>query len=481
MTRFGTLFDETGNRSAIVAQSPAQAPAQPAYANDDVVTGSVGQAPAYRTPSVTSNTLPPAPGAVVSNAPFQRSPLAGADPYATPSSVAPLPPGPASTAALPPLGAAPQQAALAPVPTAPRAAGWSAEGGSAVMLRQGETIATLAQRYGVPEKAIRAANGLTASSMVQPGQQIVIPTYSSGGGQVASAAPVGQLAPAPVGGTAPGPATLGQLPASGAPAQMASAGGATVYTVQPGDSLGKIANRHGMKSADLARANGIDPSAPIRIGQKLTIPGAAGQGTQVAALPTTTMTDAPQPAAVPRLPAVTQPGQPATQPMTAQPVQQPAAPAQPAPQQQAALQPAPAPTAVPQSGGVESAKSGSFRWPVRGRVISGFGAKANGERNDGINIEVPEGTPIKAAEGGTVIYAGNELKGYGNLVLVKHPNGFVSAYAHASEILVRRGDTIMRGQTLGKVGATGSVSRPQLHFEIRNGNRPVDPLPHLNG
>ena len=131
--------------------------------------------------------------------------------------------------------------------------------------------------------------------------------------------------------------------------------------------------------------------------------------------------------------------------------------------------------------GVESSKVGSFRWPVRGRVISGYGAKASGERNDGINIEVPEGTPIKAAEGGTVIYAGNELKGYGNLVLIKHPSGFVSAYAHASEILVKRDDVIMRGQTIGKVGATGNVSRPQLHFEIREGNRPVDPLPHLSG
>ncbi|WP_210215648.1 peptidoglycan DD-metalloendopeptidase family protein [Mongoliimonas terrestris] len=461
MTRFGTLFDETGNRSQIVAQAPQPAAAAPTY-NDDMVTGSVQSGGGYRAPAVTSGTLPPAPGAVVSNAPYQNSPLAGSDPYAQPTSVAPLPPvgGAPSVATLPPV-------APGAVATVPRAAGWSPDGGTTVTLRQGETIADLSRRYGVPEKSLRAANNLTASSAVQPGQQIVIPTFSSGG------APAAVATTQPT--TAPGAGTLGQMPGSGA-TQTATAGQGSLYTVQPGDSLGKIANRNGMKSTELARANGIDPAAPIRIGQKLTIPVPGQPNTQVAAVATNTLTDASlQPAAVPRLPAVT-PGQPAVPAAT---VQQPPASAPPV-QQQAAVQPT-KPREVEQSGGVESAKAGNFRWPVRGRVISGFGAKASGERNDGINIEVPEGTPIKAAEGGTVIYAGNELKGYGNLVLVKHPNGFVSAYAHASEILVQRGDTVMRGQTLGKVGATGSVNRPQLHFEIRNGNRPVDPLPHLNG
>jgi murein DD-endopeptidase MepM/ murein hydrolase activator NlpD len=123
----------------------------------------------------------------------------------------------------------------------------------------------------------------------------------------------------------------------------------------------------------------------------------------------------------------------------------------------------------------------SFRWPVRGRVITGFGSKPNGAQNDGINLAVPEGTPIKAADDGVVAYAGNELKGYGNLVLIRHSNGFVSAYAHASEIMVKRGDSIKRGQVIAHAGQTGNVTSPQLHFEIRKGSTPVDPTQYLGG
>ncbi|MGA7000635.1 MAG: M23 family metallopeptidase, partial [Pseudolabrys sp.] len=123
----------------------------------------------------------------------------------------------------------------------------------------------------------------------------------------------------------------------------------------------------------------------------------------------------------------------------------------------------------------------AFRWPVRGRVIAGFGSKPNGTQNDGINLAVPEGTPIKAADDGVVAYAGNELKGYGNLVLIRHSNGFVSAYAHASELMVKRGDTIKRGQVIAHAGQTGNVTSPQLHFEIRKGSTPVDPTQYLGG
>ncbi|MGE0753172.1 MAG: murein hydrolase activator EnvC [Variibacter sp.] len=122
----------------------------------------------------------------------------------------------------------------------------------------------------------------------------------------------------------------------------------------------------------------------------------------------------------------------------------------------------------------------SFRWPVRGRVIAGFGPKTTGQQNDGINLAVPEGTSVKAAEDGVVAYAGNELKGYGNLVLIRHSNGYVTAYAHASSIKVKRGDSVKRGQIIALAGQTGSVSSPQLHFEIRKGSSPVDPMPLLN-
>jgi murein DD-endopeptidase MepM/ murein hydrolase activator NlpD len=123
----------------------------------------------------------------------------------------------------------------------------------------------------------------------------------------------------------------------------------------------------------------------------------------------------------------------------------------------------------------------TFRWPVRGKVITSYGAKTNGKSNDGINLAVPEGTPVKAAEDGVVAYAGNELKGYGNLVLVRHSNGYVTAYAHASELMVKRGDNIKRGQVIAKSGQSGEVGSPQLHFEIRKGSSPVDPLQFLNG
>ncbi len=149
---------------------------------------------------------------------------------------------------------------------------------------------------------------------------------------------------------------------------------------------------------------------------------------------------------------------------------EPAQSAQPAPVQP--VQSAKAPAASP-------AEEATFRWPVRGRIISDFGVKPGGSKNDGINLAVPSGTDIKAAEDGTIVYAGNELKGFGNLVLIRHDNGWVSAYAHNKELKVRRGDVVRRGQTIAMAGATGSVTQPQLHFELRKDNKPVDPMKHL--
>lgn len=299
--------------------------------------------------------------------------------------------------------------------------------------------------------------------------------------------------------------------ASTAPQPWTPSNGTTI-TVKPGDSVPVLARRYGVAESSLLAANGLVAGAQLAPGQTIVIPA---YGQQPAMAAPASARPAPGPQVLGQLPpikppapksvssevAAAAPAKPASPPKTTvamatsgttatdaklgllppagnKPVQQTS-------QQVAALAPSQtqpsAKAATPASAGVESAADGSFRWPVRGRVISAFGVKPGGERNDGINIEVPEGTPIKAAEGGQVIYAGNELKGFGNLVLVKHPNGFVSAYAHASEILVQRGDNILRGQTIAKVGATGNVSRPQLHFEIRNGNRPVDPLPYLSG
>lgn len=119
--------------------------------------------------------------------------------------------------------------------------------------------------------------------------------------------------------------------------------------------------------------------------------------------------------------------------------------------------------------------SSKFLKPVSGKTISSFGPKANGLHNDGINIRVPRGTPVRAAENGVVVYAGNELEGYGNLVLVRHADRWMTAYAHLDKIMVKRGATIKRGASLGTVGSTGQVDEPQLHFEIRRGTKALDP------
>ena len=120
-----------------------------------------------------------------------------------------------------------------------------------------------------------------------------------------------------------------------------------------------------------------------------------------------------------------------------------------------------------------------FRWPVNGRIISKFGPKSSGSHNDGINLAVPMGTSVKAAENGVVAYAGNELKGYGNLILVRHSDNWVSAYAHNRDLLVKRGDKVKRGQIIAKAGKSGTVNQPQVHFELRKGSRPVDPLKYM--
>jgi murein DD-endopeptidase MepM/ murein hydrolase activator NlpD len=141
----------------------------------------------------------------------------------------------------------------------------------------------------------------------------------------------------------------------------------------------------------------------------------------------------------------------------------------------------PAPGVPGSVGSLNAAETLTFHWPVQGQVIAGFGSKINGLQNNGINVAVPEDTSIKAAEDGIVVYSGNQLKSYGNLLLVRHPNGYVTVYAHAKQLLVKGGDEIKRGQVIAKSGRTGDVDTPQVHFEIRKASAPVDPMPYLSG
>jgi murein DD-endopeptidase MepM/ murein hydrolase activator NlpD len=142
---------------------------------------------------------------------------------------------------------------------------------------------------------------------------------------------------------------------------------------------------------------------------------------------------------------------------------------------------APPPPEAPIAAPPTTASGNAFTWPVQGSVISGYGPKEGGLYNEGINIAVPQGTPVRAAQDGEVAYVGNELRGYGNLLLVRHPNGWVTAYAHNQQLLVQRGDKVKRGQVIARSGATGNVDAPQVHFELRQGTRSVDPTRYLGG
>lgn len=339
---------------------------------------------------------------------------------------------PVSSAPLPPLSTpAPRVAAAAPAAPAPLSGpavaapkGWSAQGGSSVTLGANETLATLANRYGVPEQALRAANGLPAKGQPAPGAKIIVPVYNAVG--TAEAAPAGQ----PVAQAAPAAPPAGHRMQLVKGAQPASA---TVATAAPAGKAPASKPAEGAKAA-----KPVEPAATAKVESvKLE---------SVKPAPAKPAVEATKPAPVPAVQAAK-------------------------PAEAAAADPAETTASV---GGE------AFRWPAKGRVIAGFGGKP-GAGNDGINIALPEGTPVKAAESGTVAYAGNELKGYGNLVLIRHPNGYVSAYAHNGELKVKRGEQVARGQTIATSGQTGNVSSPQLHFELRKGSTPVDPMPYLSG
>ncbi len=279
-------------------------------------------------------------------------------------------------------------------------AGWTALGGTPIVVREGQSLESLANRYNVPASAILSANNLQGAADVRAGSTIVIPVYNAVGGvQTASAQPAATRSDASPANAQSQPSQASASPPSSAP-----------------------------------------PPRPQQV-------ASAARPTQQA------------------------PSQPQQQQQASQPSSNTSAPA-PSVQQTSAPQP------EPEASQPSATASGlDFRWPARGRVIAGFGTGGN----EGINIALPEGTPVRAAEGGTVAYAGSELKGYGNLILIRHDDGYVSAYAHNRDLLVKRGDTVRRGQVIANSGRTGNVNAPQLHFEIRRGSDPVDPMPYLRG
>ena len=342
--------------------------------------------------------------------------------------------------------------------------GWDDTKGVRVTVKPGETLYNLSRRYGVPVSAIMSANNITDGNSVEAGRKILIPTYN-----YSSAAPVSAPDSDPI--TKASRASRGfqgqargriavptqrvavnttQVDTNAAPVARVTSGPISHYVVKSGDTLSGISYRTGASVAAIRKSNAMTDDT-VRLGQKLIIPSSGSSG---AGKVDTTSTGS--------IPAA------GSSKKRVKPVR----------------------TASNESvGSISPAKKNgkksvlqqtvSFRWPAEGRVISKFGQRSASGVNDGIDISMPVGTPVKASQNGTVIYAGSELEDFGNLILVSHSGGWVSAYAHSSANLVQRGEKVTRGQTIAKSGRTGNATVPKLHFELRKNSNPVNPLNHL--
>ncbi len=359
-------------------------------------------------------------------------------------------------------------------------------GGQTITVREGETVFNLSRRFGVPVAAILGANNLSSASQLRTGQTLMIPSYAYSGNAPAAASdngaatqrqaaapqpvpneptpqrePQERLAvlretprpkPRPQGSETNNTASKANTNSQTAPVQAKTASAGS-YTVVSGDTLYGIARKTGASVANIKAANGL-ADGYLKVGQILTIPsGNVSQPTQVAAAPktvdrTTTSATTRDPAPVVKT---------STQAQT-----------------QVAAVAKQSNEVAPDSTGI-----GKLRWPARGRIISDFGSTSGSVRNDGIDIAVPAGTPVKAAENGVVIYAGDGLKEFGNTVLVRHDNGMVTVYGHASALRVKRGEKVRRGQEIALSGMSGSAERPKLHFEVRKDATPVNPTGYL--
>ncbi|WP_165602587.1 murein hydrolase activator EnvC family protein [Candidatus Terasakiella magnetica] len=229
-----------------------------------------------------------------------------------------------------------------------------------------------------------------------------------------------------------------------------------VHVVQRGDTLYSVSRQYRTDVYTLAKNNQLKSPYTLHAGQRLKLPGGAQKKPTVRNA-RTSYTVQRKPTTSGLSPRV-----------NAQPSYKPTTVAKAKPRISRKSIPKPPP------------RSGSrFSWPTQGKVISRFGVKRDGLRNDGINISAKRGSAVMAAENGVVAYSGNELRGFGNMLLIKHSGGWITAYAHNEKILVKRGQKVKRGQTIASVGSSGGVTKPQLHFEIRRGMNPVNPKKYL--
>ncbi len=285
-----------------------------------------------------------------------------------------------------------------------------------IRVRNGDTLFIISRRYGVSARAIIEANDLTPPYRLQRGESLILPRPR-------------------------------------------------VHRIVRGDSLYKISRRYGVDAYELARLNYLRPPYRIYVGQQLVLPSSGASD-----MPEETVAAKREPVKAETLPSVKQ---------SAEPVPEIPAPSR-KPTAKVSNKRVKSTTTARRTIPVPRVKtSGRFNWPVRGRLLSIYGSKGEGLHNDGINIAAPHGASVRAAGSGVVAYAGNELRGFGNLLLIKHAGGWVTAYAHNDKLLVRRGQKVGKGQVVAKVGASGNVASPQLHFEIRKGKRAINPLRHL--
>lgn len=423
-----------------------------------------GQSPAYD-PMSTSTTSPGVSRMPVAPASVQRTELSAPRPTASAARDAalaqpfPSAPGSQETAARTPVVPDPvvtgqtQRTGAAPMPL----------GAARVTLARGETVSILAKRHGVSEQAILQANGMTSSAEAATGQSLIIPNAGIPGASARAAAdpatlpgnvPLPRNAPEQKVAVLPGTNATrdkGIVDAAGKPVPTGAggtAGAGGTYVVKEGDTLNKIAKATGTPINALKEANGLT-NGGIRIGQTLKLPGGAS-----------TKADPVKTASVPPKAETPKPAPAASQPQPTKTVSDAVS--------------ADTKDAAPEATGI-----GKYRWPVRGAVVASYGQNVEGKRNDGIDISVPVGTPVKAAENGVVIYAGNGLKELGNTVLVRHDDGTVTVYGHADAISVQRGQKVQRGQQVATSGMSGNVKRPLLHFQVRKDATPVNPMGFL--
>lgn len=405
-------------------------------------------------------------------------------------------------------GAAPRPAATAiPAPT-PAAApstrvastgtpGWSAQGGTQITVSKNDSLNQMSTRFGVPASAILSANGLSNASQITPGRQIVIPVYNASGLNPAAA----PMTARPARAAEEKREDARQVEAKVASKREEAKEAAKREEAKREEAKETAKRAAAEKEADrkeaLARDTAARKAAEEKSRKEASVKEAdkkqhvrPGQVAKADEKKTDPKADAKAKAeakaqeakAEAKAAAKAEAAQKLAEAKAAKEAAQKAAAAEKP--EKVAVKETPKPVAAAAPAKPEPAATGSvadatpsesFRWPAKGRVISGYGTSGN----EGINIAVPEGTPVKAAEEGTVAYAGSDVKGYGKLVLVRHANGFVSAYAHNGEIDVKPGDKVKRGQTIAKSGASGNVTSPQLHFEIRKGGSPVDPMSQL--